>query len=281
MAESTPSNPNHMVLPSTPGELPSPLLQAQPSSPSIISFPRPSFRITNEYDSKGSIFMNRVSCKIFDGLAKLRLAFQNNRRGEVVAPQIGFISKYLTALYDVEEQNAVVRSSVDLGSKVHLQADHYVKNGEVKRPLSIDGIVKNPLLNGLCTVMFENENLKVRYLYKDEEISVSSSILLPFNAQSFAFKRRFRPSDKLSYFYTLDSNQWGAVYKHSGGADYTLISGYDSEAKLGWASIWLGDESFKAKCAPMKMKVQFMIQVPQDNIRSPLFMFRVKKRWDV
>ncbi|CAM8977993.1 unnamed protein product [Rhodiola kirilowii] len=241
MAESTPPNPNHMVLPSTPGELPSPLL-AQPSSPSIITFPRPSFRITNEYHSEGSIFMNRVSCKIFDGLAKLRLAFQNNRRGEVVAPQIGFISKYLTVLYDVEEQNAVVRSSVDLGSKVHLQADHYVK---------------------------------------DEEISVSSSILLPFNAQSFAFKRRFRPSDKLSYFYTLDSNQWGAVYKHSGGADYTLIAGYDSEAKLGWASIWLADESFKAKCAPMKMKVQFMIQVPQDNIRSPLFMFRVKKRWDV
>lgn len=40
------------------------------------------------------------------------------------------------------------------------------ENEEVKHPLSIDGIVKTPLLNGLCTAMFENENLKVRYLYK-------------------------------------------------------------------------------------------------------------------
>ncbi|CAM8940475.1 unnamed protein product [Rhodiola kirilowii] len=155
------------------------------------------------------------------------------------------------------------------------------KNEEIKRPLSINGIVKTPLLNGLCTAMLENENLKLRYLYKDEEMSFSPTILLPSNALSFAFKRKFSPSDKLSYFYNLDSNYWSAVYKHSIGTGYQFKAGYDSEVKLGWASLWLGDESTKAKSAPMKMKVQLMVQVPQDNIRSPLFMFRVKKRWDV
>lgn len=43
----------------------------------------------------------------------------------------------------------------------------------------------------------------------------------------------------------------------------------------------VGDEEGKAKSAPMKMKVQFMLQVPQDNIHSSVLMFRVKKRWDV
>ncbi|KAK9288902.1 hypothetical protein L1049_017371 [Liquidambar formosana] len=45
--------------------------------------------------------------------------------------------------------------------------------------------------------------------------------------------------------------------------------------------IMVGDECGKAKTAPMKMKVQFMLQVPQDDIQSSLFMFRVKKRWDI
>lgn len=37
----------------------------------------------------------------------------------------------------------------------------------------------------------------------------------------------------------MDSNQWSAVYKHSKGADYTFKAGYDSEVKLGWASVWV------------------------------------------
>ena len=43
----------------------------------------------------------------------------------------------------------------------------------------------------------------------------------------------------------------------------------------------VGDEDGKAKTAPMKMKVQFMLQVPQDDVRSSAIMFRVKKRWDI
>lgn len=43
----------------------------------------------------------------------------------------------------------------------------------------------------------------------------------------------------------------------------------------------VGDEAGKAKTAPLKMKVQLMLQVPQDDIKSSALMFRVKKRWDI
>ncbi|KAK9287820.1 hypothetical protein L1049_016262 [Liquidambar formosana] len=152
---------------------------------------------------------------------------------------------------------------------------------EVKRLFSINGILKAPLSNGICTAQYKDEDLKLRYCYKDEELSFIPSISLPSNALSFAFKRRFGPSDKLSYWYNFDSNYWSTVYKHTVGKDFKFKTGYDSEARLGWASLWVGDECGKAKTAPMKMKVQFMLQVPQDDIQSSLFMFRVKKRWDI
>lgn len=152
---------------------------------------------------------------------------------------------------------------------------------EEKRILSVSGIVKGSLLNGVCTALYKDETLNLRYCYKDEEMSFIPSISLPSNAVSFAFKRRFGPSDKLSYWYNFDTNYWSTAYKHTVGKDYKFKAGYDSEVRLGWASLWVGDEGGKAKTAPMKMKVQFMLQVPQNDIRASVLMFRVKKRWDI
>lgn len=152
---------------------------------------------------------------------------------------------------------------------------------EEKRILSVSGIVKGSLLNGVCTALYKDETLNLRYCYKDEEMSFIPSISLPSNAVSFAFKRHFGPSDKLSYWYNFDTNYWSTVYKHTVGKDYKFKAGYDSEVRLGWASLWVGDEGGKAKTAPMKMKVQFMLQVPQNDIKASVLMFRVKKRWDV
>ncbi|XLU43013.1 hypothetical protein S245_037827 [Arachis hypogaea] len=112
-------------------------------------------------------------------------------------------------------------------------------------------------------------------------MSFIPTLSVPSNALSFAFKRRLTPSDKLSYWYNCDSNYWSAVYKRTYGKDFKFKTGYDSEVRLGWASLWVGDEGGKAKAAPMKMKVQFMLQVPQDDIKSSVLMFRVKKRWDI
>uniref|UniRef100_A0A803KTX5 Outer envelope pore protein 37, chloroplastic n=1 Tax=Chenopodium quinoa TaxID=63459 RepID=A0A803KTX5_CHEQI len=152
---------------------------------------------------------------------------------------------------------------------------------DLKRVLSVSGIAKGSILNGLCTAVYCDETLKLRYSYKDDEMSFIPSISLPSNAVSFAFKRRFGPSDKLSYWYDFDTNYWSTAYKHTVGKDYKFKAGYDSEVRLGWASLWVGDEGGKAKAAPMKMKVQFMLQVPQDDIKSSVLMFRVKKRWDI
>lgn len=40
------------------------------------------------------------------------------------------------------------------------------EDDEVKRVLSINGIVKDNLLNGVCTAQYEDEELKLRYSFK-------------------------------------------------------------------------------------------------------------------
>ncbi|KAF8402423.1 hypothetical protein HHK36_013378 [Tetracentron sinense] len=343
MVEASPANPNSLE----PAAEPCPPASKYPRSPGF-SFPRPAIRLTSEFDSDSSIFFHKISCKLFDSLAKLKLSFQNNNKGEISDPRLGFTTKYLSLQYDLEEQNALVNASFNVGSRLQFRATQDVKGqeclkgdvwtrlhnwiqdiggliredfvqaqqgevamvasladpsykfellsavpsiglpkatfrfplGEVsleereeeeKRALSINGILKGQVLNGVCTAMYKNEELNLRYLYKDEEMSFIPSISLPSNALSFAFKRRFGPSDKLSYWYNFDSSYWSTVYKHTVGKDIKLKAGYDSE---------VGDENGQAKTAPMKMKVQLMLQVPQDDINGSVFMFRVKKRWD-
>ncbi|KAJ4723904.1 Outer envelope pore protein 37, chloroplastic [Melia azedarach] len=327
--------PNHMVPPPLdhppPPPTPPPPPQPQTRPSPLFSFPkRPSLRVTSEFDSDSFIFLHKISCKLFDNLAKLKLSFQNNNKGQIFEPQLAFTSKHLSLHYDLEEQNAFLKSSFDVGPKLHFRAAHDVKaqqgevamvanladpgyalelsspvpyvgfpkatfkfpigeialeereeEEEVKRTLSVSGIAKGQILNGICTAQYQEEDLKLRYCYKDDGMSFIPTISLPSNAISFAFKRRFSPSDKLSYWYNFDSNDWSAVYKHTYGKDFKFKAGYDSEVRLGWASLWVGEEGGKSKTAPMKMKLQFMLQVPQDDIKSSALMFRVKKRLDI
>ncbi|XP_059291810.1 outer envelope pore protein 37, chloroplastic [Lycium ferocissimum] len=165
--------------------------------------------------------------------------------------------------------------------EVSLEEKEEEEEEQAKRILSVNGILKGQILNGVCTAKYRDEALDLRYCFKDEQMTFIPSISLPSNAMSFAFKRRFGPSDKLSYWYNLDTNYWSTVYKHNIGNDFKFKAGYDSEVRLGWASLWVGQEDGKAKTAPMKMKVQFMLQVPQDDISSSALMFRAKKRWDI
>ncbi|KAM5548314.1 outer envelope pore protein 37, chloroplastic [Rosa sericea] len=325
-------NPNYPA--DSPPPPPPPAPSPSPSPNPILScfsskIKRPSVRVTSEFDSDSSVFFHKVSCKLFDSLAKLKVSFNNDHKGEVSPPHVSFISQYLSIHYSFEDQSTLLNSSVDVGPRLQFRASHDLKaqqgeatmvakladpgyafqlsspfpsaglpkatlkfplgevtleekeEEETNKMLSINGIVKGQLLNGLCTAHYMDEELKLRYSFKDEELSFIPSISLPSNALSFAFKRRFGPSDKLSYWYNFDSNYWSTVYKHTYGKDLKLKAGYDSEVRLGWASLWVGDEGGKAKTAPLKMKVQFMLQVPQDDIRSSALMFRVKKRWDI
>ncbi|THG10350.1 hypothetical protein TEA_004158 [Camellia sinensis var. sinensis] len=257
MVESMPPNPNSIEPPATAGDPPPPPLPPTDGGGGFLSLPRrPGIRLTTEFDSDSSIFFNKISCKLLDSLAKLKLSFQNNDKGEISEPQLALTSKYLSLHYDLEEHNALIKSSFDVGPALHLRAAHDVKaqqgevaivadlagpaykfelvsavpsvglpkatfnfplgeisleekeEEEVKKMLSINGIVKGHLLNGVCTAQYEDENINLRYLYK------------------------------------------------------------------------VGDESGKAKTAPMKAKIQFMLQVPQDDIKSSALMFRVKKSTD-
>ncbi|KAB2001736.1 hypothetical protein ES319_D11G015300v1 [Gossypium barbadense] len=330
MLEPSSQTPDYLISPITTPVTPSP--PPPPTKPnqflSLISN-RPSLRVTSEFDSDSRVFFHKVSCKLFDDLAKLKLSFVNNVKREISGSLLALTSKHLSIHYDPEEQNALIKTSFDVGPKLQFKAAHDVKakrgevamvanvadpgyavevsspvpyiglpkatirfptgevtleereDEEVPRKLLINGILKGPILNGVGAAHYTDEELRLRYSYKDESLSFIPSISLPSNAVSFAFKRRFSPSDKLSYWYNFDSNGWSAVYKHTYDKDFKFKAGYDSEVRLGWASLWVGEENGKAKTAPMKMKVQFMLQVPQDDIKSSALMFRVKKRWDI
>lgn len=326
--EPAPLNPNLSFPPPPPPALVGPPPPRQDGG-GFLKFPRPALRVTSEFDSEAEVWFHKVSCRLFDRLAKLKLSFQNDNRGEVSSPQIGFLTKNLSVLYDVESRNTLLKGSLDLAGFLQLRATHDVKeqqgevslianladpsykfelasavpfsglpratlrfpqgelsveereNEEAQRELSWSGILKGQILNGVCTAMCKENDVNLRYCYKDEEMSFIPSVTLPSNALSFAFKRRFSPSDKLSYWYHFDSDEWSAVYKHTVRKNLKFKAGYDSEVRLGWASLWVGDEDGKTKTAPMKVKVQFMVQVPRDEIRNSVFMFRVKKRWDI
>ncbi|MBA0714302.1 hypothetical protein Golax_013284 [Gossypium laxum] len=319
MLEPSSQTPDYLISPITTPAPPSP--PPPPTKPnqflSLISN-RPSLRVTSEFDSDSRVFFHKVSCKLFDDLAKLKLSFVNNVKREISDSLLALTSKHLSIHYDPAEQNALIKTSFDVGPKLQFKAAHDVKakrgevamianvadpgyavevsspvpyiglpkatirfptgevtleereDEEVPRKLLINGILKGPILNGVGAAHYTDEELRLRYSYKDESLSFIPSISLPSNAVSFAFKRRFSPSDKLS-----------AVYKHTYDKDFKFKAGYDSEVRLGWASLWVGEENGKAKTAPMKMKVQFMLQVPQDDIKSSALMFRVKKRWDI
>ncbi|KAK1266198.1 hypothetical protein QJS04_geneDACA015583 [Acorus gramineus] len=144
-----------------------------------------------------------ASCKLFEGLAKLKLSFQNNPEGRISSPQIGFLTKHLSVLYDLERGNSLVKGSFDVDRVLQFKSTHDVKSQqgkvamvanlgdlqrvcleqlsgphvgrleekqeeEVKRVLSINGILKGQLMNGLCTVQYKDNDLNLRYCYKDE-----------------------------------------------------------------------------------------------------------------
>ncbi|EEF33293.1 conserved hypothetical protein [Ricinus communis] len=286
---SLPLQPNHMVPPIPPADPPPPLLPSPPRAQP------PSNNNKGEISEPNIYFTSKLLSIHYDleeqnALVKAHfdvgptLHFKAAHDVKAKQGEVAMVAKLADPGYALELSSPVPTIGLPRATlkfplgEVSLEEK---EEEEVKRTLSVSGIVKGQILNGLCTAQFSDEDLKLRYLYKDEALSFIPSISLPSNALSFAFKRRFSPNNKLSYWYNFDSNNWSAVYKQTYGKDYKFKAGYDSEVRLGWASLWVGDEGGGAKTAPIKMKVQFMLQVPQDDIKSSALMFRVKKRWDI
>lgn len=119
---------SNIFTPPPPPPPPPPLSSEPPQPRFLFSFPkRPALRVTSEYDSESTVFLHKVSCKLLDGLAKLKLSFSNDKKGEIAEPRLAFVSKHLSIHYDVEEQNALIKSTFDVGPRLHLEAEHDVK----------------------------------------------------------------------------------------------------------------------------------------------------------
>ncbi|RZR95346.1 hypothetical protein BHM03_00024205 [Ensete ventricosum] len=200
MADSVPSIPSPnsaTILPLLPPLPPPPLAppppschpaEQRPAVPSAAggrfsSFRCPAMRVTSEFDSESSVFFHKVSCKLFDSLAKIKFSFQNDRGGQIAYPQLGFLTKHFCALYDLESHNALLKGSFDIANFLQVRATHDVKpkttvqfplgevsverkDQETEKALSISGILKGELLNGVCTALYGDEDLSVRYCYK-------------------------------------------------------------------------------------------------------------------
>lgn len=103
--------------------------------PSILSFPRrPALRVTSEFDSESAVFFHKISCKLLDSLAKFKFSFNHSGKGgDISEPQFSFVSKHLSLHYDLEDHNALVKTSIDLAPSLQLTASHDLKaqQGEV------------------------------------------------------------------------------------------------------------------------------------------------------
>lgn len=284
-------------------------------------------KVSTEYDSEESVFMNKISARILNGLAKIKASFQREPAGEIRSPVLGLSTKHLSILYDHEDRNALVTAVADLGSRFQMKymrdiraqqgevkliarstdakyqaeigydvpalglprASLVFPNGEVKveeeqretRVLSINGFVGARVLNVLVVADYRDDNLGLKYKYKDAEMTITPSVSVPSKSLTLAFKRQFDQANKLSYLYNFDSAAWSAVYKHKPSENFKIKAGYDSDARIGWAAAWLGREESGAKKAPRKCKLQIMLQVPQDDVKSAALLFKVKKRWDL
>ncbi|XWS67342.1 hypothetical protein CRYUN_Cryun05aG0278700 [Craigia yunnanensis] len=287
MVEPPPPNPTYIIVPAMAVGAGDPLCLPPPPPPSA---KRPWVRVTSEFDSESLIFLHKVSCKVFDNLAKLKLSFNNNTKREISHSHLAFTSKHLSLHYDAADHDALIKTSFHWALCLHFKASHFLKaqqsegamvanlahldmplsshllfpmlvcleqplnfllvKFQLKRTFSINGILKGQVLNGVCAANYKDEELKIRYSYKDEALSFYPKHFTAFKCFNVCFQETFNPSDKLR------------------GSCWLGFS-------MGWKGRWQG------KSAPMKMKVQCMLQIPQDDIKSSALMFRVKKRWDI
>lgn len=98
---------------------------AEPPQPQISK--RPDFRLTSEFDSESCRFFHKASCKLFDSLAKLKISFINDGKGQVMQPSLAFISKYLSLHHDLTHNSTLLKASLDLSPSLCLSATHDVK----------------------------------------------------------------------------------------------------------------------------------------------------------
>eukprot|EP00252_Welwitschia_mirabilis_P010742 TRINITY_DN241_c0_g1_i2.p1 TRINITY_DN241_c0_g1~~TRINITY_DN241_c0_g1_i2.p1 ORF type:complete len:214 (-),score=26.83 TRINITY_DN241_c0_g1_i2:254-895(-) len=91
-------------------------------------------RLSTEFDSEDCLLKNKIAAKLLDGLAKVKAVIERNKNGDISCSQIGFVSKYLSVLYDTESRNATFSTTSWLaqGLTVKVNGDVKAQQGEVK-----------------------------------------------------------------------------------------------------------------------------------------------------
>eukprot|EP00270_Netrium_digitus_P003107 TRINITY_DN13527_c0_g1_i2.p1 TRINITY_DN13527_c0_g1~~TRINITY_DN13527_c0_g1_i2.p1 ORF type:complete len:269 (+),score=69.27 TRINITY_DN13527_c0_g1_i2:166-972(+) len=154
-------------------------------------------------------------------------------------------------------------------------------------PPGLSAVLGAPLSSGIAYADYRNvdRSLDLKFKYKDEKLTLTPSLYLPSMRCVLAFKRRFNSSNKLSLTYDFSDVEWSAVYKKildkEGEGNLKLKIGYDSSVRMGWASLWVGREGTGAARVPFKTKMQFMLQLPQDDLKTLVLLFKAKKRIDL
>jgi hypothetical protein len=86
-------------------------------------------KLSTEYDSEGAVFVNKLSARMLNGLAKLTGSVQREPGGDFRYPLFGVVTKYLSVLYDHEDKNALVTVSADIGRNLQVK---YLRDVKVR-----------------------------------------------------------------------------------------------------------------------------------------------------
>ena len=89
---------------------------------------RPPIRVTSEFDSERQLFSHRLSCRVLDGLAKLRLRVHHGAKGgALLSPDVALMARNFSVLVDTASRAAVLRGAANLSGSLRLRATHNTK----------------------------------------------------------------------------------------------------------------------------------------------------------
>jgi hypothetical protein len=149
-------------------------------------------------------------------------------------------------------------------------------------PAGVTAALKVPLLQG--TLLAEGHSqlrtLDLTYRYKDDDVTVIPSVLLPSLQSSCVFKRRFSNGHKLSFRYFPGTTEFDTQYKYS-RQPLLYKAGYTSSQGVFWAGLWAGKKEDPITKQKRKLKWQLMLQVDQNNPQSATLLFGFKKKFDL
>ncbi|GAQ87225.1 putative chloroplast outer envelope protein 37 [Klebsormidium nitens] len=149
-------------------------------------------------------------------------------------------------------------------------------------PAGVTAALKLPLLRG--TLLAEGHSalrtLDLTYRYKDDDVTVIPSVLLPTLQSSCVFKRRFNNGHKVSFRYFPGTTEFDTQYKYS-RRSLLYKAGYTSSQGVFWAGLWAGKKDDPVTKEKRRLKWQLMLQVDQKNPENASLLFGFKKRFDI